>query len=327
MQPAFSIITPTYQRPYLLQRALRSVVHQTFKDFECIVVDDAGDPDTVKIVKQFNDERIILVRHSQNRGTSAACNTGIKAARGKLISILDDDDEYHPDFLKKMHIFFQTAPPHIGFAWAGIRRVKDLHEDEVILSERIWPARFPNREAAYIAATTIGNGFGLTMKRECLDAVGLYNESFRVCVDTEHLFRLARTFDFAAIPDVLVKIHRHASGQLTDPEKYSLRLELHQQILESNADFIAPYPELFRVHAQRLAELSYLLKQNRKGRKMLIDIWRRQPWRITVFADMICYEWFGADAVSCALKIKGRIFPARTRKTGPQWTHIRQRLS
>jgi len=310
--PFFSIIIPTFKRPLLLARAIRSVLAQTCGDFECIVVDDGGDPETERTIDRFGDKRFVFLRHGSTQGTAAAYNTGIEAARGNLISILDDDDEYLPDFLEKMHMFFQTAPPHIGFAWTGIRLVKDVSAGEIFMSERIWPARFPNREAAYIAATTIGNGFGLTMKRECLDAVGLYDESFRVCEDTEHLFRLARTFDFAAIPDVLVKIHCHASGQLTDPEKYSLRLELHQQILESNADFIAPYPELFRVHAQRLAELSYLLKQNRKGRKMLIDIWRRQPWRITVFADVICNEWFGADAVSCALKIKGRIFPART---------------
>jgi glycosyltransferase involved in cell wall biosynthesis len=297
--PAFSIIIATYKRPHLLVRAIRSVVHQTFRDFECIVVDDAGDPGVAQIIQQFDDGRIVLIQHSSNEGAAASYNTGITASRGPLIAILDDDDEYYPAFLEKMHHLFQAAPASIGFAWTGIRRVRDTPEGETLLYERVWPTEFQTREAAYIAATTIGNGFGLTMRRECLDAVGLYTESFRVCEDTEHLFRLARKFDFATIPEVLVKIHHHENGQLTHQDKDKLRLELHEMILSENADFIAHYPELGYVHYRRLAEMCYSLKIKQRGSQILLGLWKKMPCRISIPMDLVCYQLSGMDLKTC----------------------------
>jgi len=296
--PVFSIIIPTYKRPHLLARAIRSVVNQTFRDFECLVVDDAVDAETAQIVRQFEDRRLGLLQHAQHRGAAAAYNTGINASRGSLISILDDDDEYCPAFLEKMHRFFQAAPARIGFAWAGIRRVKDTPEKETLWYERVWPAGFKRREEAYIAATTIGNGFGLTMRRECLDIIGGYNESFQVCEDTEHLFRLVRRFDFATIPEVLVKIHHHEGGQLTHRDKDKLRLELHERILMENADFIARYPELGCVHFRRLAQIAYSLRMKGKGRQMLLKMLKNRPAYFAWLADFVCYECFGGDAAS-----------------------------
>jgi glycosyltransferase involved in cell wall biosynthesis len=294
--PEFSIIITTYKRPHLLPRAIKSVLGQTYKDFECIVVDDACDDSTAQIVREFNDTRIELIQHAYNKGAAASYNTGIRAAQGSLISILDDDDEYYSTFLEKMHLLFQSAPSHIGFAWAGIRRVMDSSEGEALLYEKVWPAIIQPREAAYIAATTIGNGFGLTMKKECLLTVGLYNEAFSVCEDTEHLFRLTRSFEFATIPEILVKIHHHKDGQLTCQDKDGIRLTLHEKILDENADFIEPYPELFHVHFRRLAEICYALKMNKKGRKIIFKLWKPMPWRFFLLLDFFCYEWAGVDA-------------------------------
>lgn len=297
--PVFSIIIATYKRPYLLERALRSVVNQGFRDFECVVVDDAGDPATIQIIEHFKDERIVLVQHADHKGAAAAYNSGIKASCGKLISILDDDDEFFPSFLEKMYLFFQDAPSDIGFAWTGIRRVIDTPDGEILLYEKIWPHKFPHEEAAYIAATTIGNGFGLTMKRECLNVVGFYDETFQVCEDTEHLFRLARTFPFASISETLVKIHRHNGNQLTQHNMDELRFELYKMILKKNYDLIVHYPELNYVHFRRLAEMCYSLKMKKRGSLILLRLWRKMPWRVSIFIDLCCYTLYGVDSITC----------------------------
>ena len=313
--PAFSIIVTTYKRPQLLSRAMRSVINQTFRDFECIVVDDADNVETAQIVKQFNDKRIVLIQHKENKGAAAAYNTGIKASQGSLIAILDDDDEYYPAFLEKMHHLFQVAPSRVGFAWAGIRRVMDMPEGEILLYERVWPGKFQQREEAYIAATTIGNGFGLTIRRECLEAVGLYDEHFYVCEDTEHLFRLARSFDFATIPEVLVKIHHHDGSQLTHQDKDNLRLELHERILTENASFIASYPRLYDIHYRRLAQMSYSLKMKKKGRQILSKMWKRTPAHLSLSLDFICYEWSGVDAATAWGQSKVRKVLSRVKRS------------
>ncbi|MBU0715943.1 MAG: glycosyltransferase family 2 protein [Verrucomicrobia bacterium] len=313
-KPIFSIIIATHKRPRLLERAIRSVLNQTFRDFECIVVDDAGNTGTAQIVQQFEDRRIVLLQHAQNRGAAAAYNTGINASRGSLIAILDDDDEYYPTFLEKMQHFFQAAPARIGFAWTGIRLVMDTPEGETLLNERVWPTNIQPREAAYVEATTIGNNFGLTMRKECIDAVGLYNETFRVCVDTEHLFRLARRFDFATIPEILVKIHHHKGGQLTHRDQDKLRLELHERILMENADFIASYPKLYHVHYWRLAQISYSLQMNKKGRQILSKMWKNTPGRLSLPLDFICYEWCGIDAATVWGQSRARKVLSRVRR-------------
>jgi len=294
--PLFSVITPTCGRPSLLQRAIRSVLSQTFRDFELIIVDDACDPETKQIVRLYADERISLIQHETSKGAAAAYNTGIKACRGRLISTLDDDDEYYPTFLERTNQFFQSAPSHIGFVWTGIRRVIDAPEGEVLWYEKVWPSVILPEEEAFLAATTIGNGFGLTVRRECVRTVGLYDETFSVCEDTEYLFRLARRFQFATIPEILVKIHRHGNGQLTHQKNDEVRLELYERLLRENTDFIEPHSKLFYVHFRCLAGMCYSLGAKPRARKILVTMWKKTRCRLSVFLDFVCFEWFGVDS-------------------------------
>ena len=96
--PTVSVIIPTYNRAHLVDRAIQSVLNQTYKDFELIIVDDGSTDNTEDIIKEFQkkDERIKYIRHEENRGGSAARNTGIKAAKGEYIAFLDSDDEWLP---------------------------------------------------------------------------------------------------------------------------------------------------------------------------------------------------------------------------------------
>ena len=82
--PFVSIVIPTYNRARFLGRSVRSVLNQTYKNFEVIVVDDASTDDTAEIIKTFKDDRIRYIRHDANAGGAAARNTGIKASRGNM---------------------------------------------------------------------------------------------------------------------------------------------------------------------------------------------------------------------------------------------------
>lgn len=94
--PLVSVVMPTFNRAMLFERALRSVLGQTYGNLEIIVVDDASSDNTADVVKAAQDDRIRYFRHDTNRGGSAARNTGIRAARGEYIAFLDDDDEWEP---------------------------------------------------------------------------------------------------------------------------------------------------------------------------------------------------------------------------------------
>jgi len=94
--PTVTVVTPTYNHAETLPRAIESVLHQTFEDFEYIVVDDASTDNTKLVIESYDDDRIHYVRHEENKGGSAARNTGITKARGRYVAFLDADDEWLP---------------------------------------------------------------------------------------------------------------------------------------------------------------------------------------------------------------------------------------
>lgn len=95
-----SIIVPCYNQVHFLKECLESIRVQTFRDWECIVVDDVsteGNPS--EIVKAMNDDRMSCVRHDKNKGLAASRNTGIKLSTTKFIATIDSDDTITPDFI------------------------------------------------------------------------------------------------------------------------------------------------------------------------------------------------------------------------------------
>ncbi|MGQ0802732.1 MAG: glycosyltransferase family 2 protein [Actinomycetota bacterium] len=99
--PAFSVVICTYNRASLVSRAIDSVLDQSFRAFELIVVDDGSVDDTKAVVSAIDDDRVRYV-YRDNGGLSAARNTGVEQATGGSIVFLDDDDEALPDWLAEL---------------------------------------------------------------------------------------------------------------------------------------------------------------------------------------------------------------------------------
>ena len=107
MEELVSVIIPTYKRNKNLENAIQSVLKQTYKNFEIIIVDD-NNPDTEyrkaneELMKKYeNNEKVIYVKHEKNRNGAAARNTGIFLSKGKYIAFLDDDDEFLENKLER----------------------------------------------------------------------------------------------------------------------------------------------------------------------------------------------------------------------------------
>jgi len=294
-RPVFSVITPTYKRPLLLIRAIKSVKTQTFDDYEHIIIDDANDPETERKVSEFSDNSIVFYQHTIKKGAAGSYNSGIKMARGEFILFLDDDDEYLPSFLEKLYFHFLQTDARIGFVWTGISMVLDTKTGEEELYSKVWSSKFLTKEDGLVAATTIGNGYGLCVRRECIDKTGLYDESIPMGHDADFMFRLVRKYDFETIPSVLVKIHQHNDSQLTQKGNNLLRLELRERILERHSDLLYQYPKLFFVHYKHVADLSYSLHLRKKGRRAMAGIIKNNPFRLLNYCDLLCYELLGKN--------------------------------
>ena len=98
--PKLSVVIPLYNKAPYIERAIRSVLAQTFQDFEIIVVDDGSTDNGAEIIKNYDDSRIRLIRQ-KNQGPGVARNVGLQMASGSYVSFLDADDEWLPSFIEK----------------------------------------------------------------------------------------------------------------------------------------------------------------------------------------------------------------------------------
>lgn len=112
-QEIISVIIPTFGRIDRLKSAIKSVCDQTYRNLEIIIVDDNIDnkikSEVKKIVNAFADKRIVVLSNKINMGAALSRNEGIKAAAGKYISFLDDDDEYFPEKIEKQYELFKNS--------------------------------------------------------------------------------------------------------------------------------------------------------------------------------------------------------------------------
>src|SRR5512139_1572721 len=106
--PLVSVVIPTYNCGGLVERAVHSVLSQTYSDLEVIIVDDASTDDTgdrLKALQQV-DHRVRYFRYDSNRGSQAARNTGIRLSKGKFLAFLDSDNEWLPGKLQRQITLF-----------------------------------------------------------------------------------------------------------------------------------------------------------------------------------------------------------------------------
>lgn len=246
MKPKFSVVMPTFNRPALLKRALRSISKQTFSDYEVIVVDDHSEM-PVSIPDDIGIENIRLIRHQVNSGAASAYNSGIATASGEFISILDDDDEYHPDFLaitaRALH-----DHPEAEWCWSSIRVIDYGSERSLAQAvDSIYPSHYESDDDLYFDAVRIGNGFGFTVRSSCYARVGRYDETFKIAEDAEFVYRLlAMGARPVVIPDQLVTVHNHSAERLTSKTNNAGRLNDCIRIYNRHHDFIKRWPRIDR---------------------------------------------------------------------------------
>ena len=295
-QLAFSIILPTYNRAHLLSRAIKSVLSQTFQDFELIVIDDASPDQTQELVASFHDSRLIYRRLEKNGGPSATRNAGIRWTQGKYISFLDDDDEYMPQFLTETYRVFETASQQVGFTWCGVRDVQDTPAGEKIIKERLWESYPENGTHIY------STSYGLTVRADCFDIVGLFDEKIVGGVeDTDLLLRLGRSFDFRVVRGILIKRHYHQGPQLTDITLQ--RAKGYEQLLAKHAEFLKKGSFQWRQYYQQAAFIYYQIGHKARARQLMMKVIQANPLRLRTWKTLVCFEIFGTEALGLRQKI------------------------
>ncbi len=202
-----TVLITTYNGSDYIKETIESVLSQTYKDFEFILVDDCSKDSTVDIIKSFDDPRIKLIQNEHNLGISGASNVGLAAAKGKYIVRCDQDDISLPDRIQKQ-VEFMEAHPEIGASgtwyreFGGHNRVKR----NIANAEKLSVALL---RGCYIQHPTS------ILRKSVLDDYGItYRENLRVANDYALWLDMLGHCKLANIPEILFKyrIHKKQTG-------------------------------------------------------------------------------------------------------------------
>ncbi len=206
--PKVSIIIPTYNRAWLLRKAIFSVLNQTYRDFEIIVVDDASTDNTIDAINALNSKKIKYIRHDVNKGEAGARNTGILNTNGQYIAFLDDDDEWLPKKLELQVDKFENSPQKVGLIYTGIIRYY-YKENKLIRKTQTIPLHKGDVYHALIKGNIIGTPSCVLIRRKCMEKIGLFDFAIAYGLDYDYWIRISKHFDFKYLAEPLVKYRVH----------------------------------------------------------------------------------------------------------------------
>jgi glycosyltransferase involved in cell wall biosynthesis len=200
--PEVSVCVPAYNAARWILRAVESVLSQTHRNLEVVVVDNASTDATLELVKELVDPRIRLYSNSRNIGQSGNWNRSLSLARGRLIKFLCADDVLYPDCLEAMVALFK-AHPSIGLVFsrrdveaevlddpvAAAWQAKHLRAHEVVFGDLKEVNSGPALARKWIdrrfARNAVGEATNVMMARECLERVGTFNVRLRQRIDMD----------------------------------------------------------------------------------------------------------------------------------------------
>lgn len=202
--PVVSVVIPAYNAAWCVRKAIDSVLAQTFRDFELIVVDDGSTDDTPSVLASYGGA--IRVLRQPNRGMGGARNAGIRAAAGEFIAFLDSDDWWLPQKLERQVALMRSAP-HVGFSSCAAR-VEDP-EGRLL---NLWQC--PGWEGAFLVhlfssgADVPGSCSAVIAKRQLVVEARGFDESLRGVEDPDLWMRLAAVTDYACLDEAMAVVLR-----------------------------------------------------------------------------------------------------------------------
>jgi glycosyltransferase involved in cell wall biosynthesis len=300
--PQISVIIPAFNAGRFINRTIDSVLAQTFKDFELIVVDDGSTDNTGQAVKSYGSK--VRYIYQPNAGDGPARNTGINAAAGKWLAFLDHDDEWLPEKLDTQMKLLSANP---DLRWCGTNRyqsdgqrcavVGDEHKSQKALGNRDYFDNFFRAVADGVCQVITST---LMIRRDVFSEVGVFDGRWKRCADQDMWWRITYKFPrIGYISRPLAIVHLEAPTMAT--VKLSLEGKRGEQIRELIARHLEPakaanMAEEFRPLAAKVLKESLLTmlyrgfgSDARKTVSQFSDLfawhWRMGTYMLTIFPN------------------------------------------
>lgn len=217
--PLVSVIMPVYNAEKYVGLAIESILNQTYKKFEFIIVDDASTDSTLNILKDFSkrDKRIILIRNIKNLGVTKSLNKALEGALGKYIIRMDADDWAYPERLA-LQVDLMEHHPDVVVSGSYIevcdknlktKCIRKYRLDDISIRKHLF------RYSPFAHPATIWIGEILKSQR--------YDERIRICQDYELYFRVGKIGKFMNLDKSLLKLRMHDTSVSTTMSDYQLK--------------------------------------------------------------------------------------------------------
>lgn len=282
--PQVSVIIPAYNVARYLEFALVSLVRQTYRCFEALIVDDGSTDNTAKIAMDFcrRDSRFRLLQKS-NGGLSSARNYGIKQALGKYIALLDGDDVYCKEKLAT-HVRILEDLERVGVVYSASKAIRDDGKETFMTIS----GKPVNRDPviALLCKNFIVHGSNAVFRRRLIEEVGEFDESLRSCEDVDFWLRIATTrrWHFYRLSRVSCCYRIRPSGLSFNVRQME---ESRQKVIETayqrSPETIAPWLDTARAYTYRyLGRVSLSSGDRRLASSYLKRAWQADSsifWR------------------------------------------------
>lgn len=270
-KPFFSVIIPTYNREKFLKIAMRSVLEQTFDDYELLVVDDGSNDKTKEMLHAAGHKLQAKIKYfyQVNKGPATARNRGLKEARGEFICFLDSDDRFRQDKLKTTYEYIEKYPQYQIF-----------HTEEIwyrkgeLLPQKIYhkkPSGFVFENAVRLCSVSISTA---AIKKTIFDDVGLFDETMAACEDYDFWLRVTNKFPVLLIPQYLtIKEGGHSDQQsFKFPAMDRLRIYALSKILK-NAELNKENYEIAHSELKKKCEI-FIKGAAKRGKTEEVEYYR-----------------------------------------------------
>ncbi|MCK5061007.1 glycosyltransferase family 2 protein [Candidatus Parcubacteria bacterium] len=246
----FSILLPTWNRPDLLRETIKSVLKQTYKNFEVIIVDDGDKKRANKVVSEFNDQRITYIQHDKNYGSPVAKNTALKVAKGEWVAFLDDDDEWFSEYLEKKKEIIDKYGDKISYVFCGVEfyntKTKEIYQRKAkLFGLANYYEHIITFQIKPITST-------LMVKKDVLDRVGGFDNNTPANQEMDLLYRMGGKEWGYSMEDILVRMKgAHGERMGTDMDR-RIRGKMY---------FINKHKKILEKRPRALAEQYYALAE------------------------------------------------------------------
>jgi glycosyltransferase involved in cell wall biosynthesis len=200
--PQISVLLPVYNAEKTIAMAIESILNQSFKDFELILIDDGSRDQTLKVIEPYlaKDSRIVLLKNPQNMRLAKSLNRGIEIARGKYLARMDADDYSYPDRFEKQFSYME-AHPDVGIS-GGTMEVVDANDNLTSIRRYFLEDEIIRQNIFYFSPFCHP---AIIMRKSVIDQVGGFVHEYNPAEDYELYFRIGKISKFGNLDDVLLR--------------------------------------------------------------------------------------------------------------------------